>query len=753
MSHTIRYRIILPLALGLIILLTSFTYTAYHYQTEHIDEAVLGLVNTTVEQLNREIDKDTELISGLLDFVEKDEKLRQVWLAGDRERLLEISLPIFEHIRSQYRVTHFYFHTIDQINFLRVHNPGRHGDIIKRFTMRDAAATGETKHGIELGPMGTFTLRVVRPWLINGELVGYLELGEEIEHVVRRMQATLKLDYVLFINKKYIDRKKWSTGLQMMNRVENWEEYDPVAIIFRTLKIPAEVIKPPLAQHIAGKKNILFSSEIDGQRFRSGFAPLTDVGNRHVGDIIVFYNVTEETHSLNNKIQQLLLITILPSVLLWMFFWLYLGRIERQLISSHDNLVAEQNKREATLQQLQASEHKYRSIIENLQDVYYRTDLNQKLTLISPSGLQLFGYQSEEEMVGRDLNNFFENPDDLAGLLESIRKTDQRITGHELKLIRKDTTAFPVTVNSAVYLDQEGKVAGIEGIFSDITERQKLETELGQARKLEAVGQLAAGIAHEINTPAQFVSNNIDFFNESQEDILKLVDHYQNLVDMAQNRPLSAEEIKAIDELVDEVDWEYLKEEIPKAVEQSQNGVNRITKIVRAMKEFSHPGTKEKAPNNINKIIETTVTVASNEWKHVAELQLELAPDLPMVDCLAGEIGQVFLNIIVNAAHAIADRGSDTIKGSIKIGSTLMDDWVEIRVEDNGGGIPASIKDHIFDPFFTTKDVGKGTGQGLAIAYDVVTVKHGGQLTFETVEEQGTTFIIRLPVGTQEAII
>ena len=209
---------------------------------------------------------------------------------------------------------------------------------------------------------------------------------------------------------------------------------------------------------------------------------------------------------------------------------------------------------------------------------------------------------------------------------------------------------------------------------------------------------------------------------------------------------VSVGEVEAVSE---KADLEYLREEIPKAIEQSLEGIGRVSKIVQAMKEFSHPGADEKTPIDINKAIESTITVSRNEWKYVAEMETDFDTGLPMVPCLPGDFNQVILNIIINAAHAIAgvvDKDS-VDKGKIAISTTMDTDWAEIRISDTGTGIPEEIKDKVFDPFFTTKEVGRGTGQGLAISHSVVVDKHGGTITLETEEGQGTTFIIRLPLG------
>lgn len=274
-------------------------------------------------------------------------------------------------------------------------------------------------------------------------------------------------------------------------------------------------------------------------------------------------------------------------------------------------------------------------------------------------------------------------------------------------------------------------------------EKEILHAQLLQAHKLESVGQLASGIAHEINTPTQFVSSNISFLDEAFVDVQKMVG---TLINANAQKALTGD---VLTQALETADWPYLKNEIPLAIQQSQEGLSRVAHLVRAMKEFSHPGGKEAESVDINHLIATTVTVARNEWKYSSEVQLDLAPDLPGVFCLAGEIGQVLLNLLVNAAHAITEklgRTPEDGKGLISITTMADDASVLIKIRDTGCGIPDFAKAKIFDPFFTTKAVGRGTGQGLAIAYDVVTRKHGGTLTFSTAVGEGTTFTIKLPI-------
>jgi signal transduction histidine kinase len=286
---------------------------------------------------------------------------------------------------------------------------------------------------------------------------------------------------------------------------------------------------------------------------------------------------------------------------------------------------------------------------------------------------------------------------------------------------------------------------------SDITERRNLESQLAQAQKLESIGQLAAGIAHEINTPIQYVGDNVSFLRGAFADFQGVLVAHETLLSQAKDGTSLADVIAGVEKAVASADLAFLKDEVPRAIEQTLEGVDRVAKIVRAMKEFSHPGSEGKIASDINKLIENTITVAHNEWKYVADLVTEFDPSLPLVPCLAGEFNQVILNLIVNAAHAIGDRvkRNDMAKGIITISTRVMESEVEVRIKDNGTGIPEAARPKIFDPFFTTKPVGKGSGQGLAIAHAVIVKKHGGRLRFETELGIGTSFIVTLPIDSK----
>jgi PAS domain S-box-containing protein len=297
-------------------------------------------------------------------------------------------------------------------------------------------------------------------------------------------------------------------------------------------------------------------------------------------------------------------------------------------------------------------------------------------------------------------------------------------------------------------LGSNQQILGFTMVFQDITEQQQHQTQQALSQKLESIGQLAAGIAHEINTPMQYVGDNIYFMEDALSDLIPLVVEYRKLVNECELVGNKIELVREIHHREQQIDLDYLQEELPRALEQSREGIDRVRKLVLTMKDFAHPSSGIKAFADLNKGVQSTIQISINEWKYYAELQAELSPNLPLVYCVIDEINQAVLNLIVNSTHAIRDAvntGRYT-KGLIQVKTRQEGDDVAIEIADNGGGIPAEVKYLIFDPFFTTKDVGKGTGQGLTITHDIIVNKHGGRITLESEENKGTRFTLYLPV-------
>jgi two-component system, NtrC family, sensor kinase len=379
-----------------------------------------------------------------------------------------------------------------------------------------------------------------------------------------------------------------------------------------------------------------------------------------------------------------------------------------------------------------------------------------RATFINPSVSQSTGY-SPEEIIGKNWWNLLFTEDSVVqvGKLHSGLQQGP-VRDYEMVLTGRGGQKRTVNWNFINKLNDKGQLTEIIGFGNDITEkkeaereRQVMEMQRRHAHKLESIGQLAAGIAHEINTPTQYIGDNIRFLQSSFERLRRLHVHYRDLLRAARQNDLSGDLAAEIDKTIDEADADFCTAEIPEAICQSLSGLEVVARIVRSMRDFSHPGTGQKIPTDINQAIEATLVVCGNEWKKTAVIVKDFDPSLPAIPCLAGEFNQVILNLVVNAAHAIADAAGKNRKerGTITLSTRGNGSWVEIQVRDTGVGIPEDIREKVFDPFFTTRPFGKCTGQGLAIARNVIVNRHNGTLTFQTEMGAGTTFIIRLPMA------
>lgn len=400
--------------------------------------------------------------------------------------------------------------------------------------------------------------------------------------------------------------------------------------------------------------------------------------------------------------------------------------------------ITEQNQ---VLKILHESEFKYRMLIDKLNEAVYLL-VDGKFEIVNSKFLELFEI-TEEELYSPDFNLFDYMPSNEKANINN--RHNKAIEGKEVATTYEMTVTTKTDIEKEVevsvsYLNFNGKVAA-QGVVRDLTDIKKQETQIRHLQKMESIGTLAAGIAHEINTPSQFVNDNLSFLKDAYKDLLPILNTFKDIDNIDSN---SAE----LKQAIESADLDYLKEEIPIAIDQSLDGVQRIASIVGAMRDFAHNGPKDKVSVNIHKIIKNSITLSKNTWKYIAEIETDFDDNLQTIVCQPNDINQVIVNMIVNSSHAMESKfgSSDTIQGKINIKTINREDKIEIVVNDNGSGMPEKVIKRIFDPFYTTKEVGKGTGQGLAIAYDIIVTKHGGEIEVVSQEGEGTTFTIKLPV-------
>jgi signal transduction histidine kinase len=341
--------------------------------------------------------------------------------------------------------------------------------------------------------------------------------------------------------------------------------------------------------------------------------------------------------------------------------------------------------------------------------------------------------------------------DDLVlGTLTMLREPGGlEFTETDLSLVRMLAMQAAVAIrNAELYEELRSNRDYVQAAHETLKETQ---TQLLSAQKMEAIGSLAAGIAHEINTPIQFVSDNTSFVKDSAATLAKFGAAHVEILDQLVGHPEFGDKIRALREEWKDQDCDFLLEELPDAIDETLEGAQRVAEIVRSMKEFAHPGSQSKSSVDVNRVVQTTMQVSRYEWKFVADIELDLDESAPIIQGHGGPLGQSLLIMFVNSAQAMAEHRSESDgKGTIKVTTSRQDGWVEIRIADNGPGIPEEIVERIFDPFFTTKEVGKGSGQGLSIARSVVVDKHHGEMWVEE-NDPGAVFVMRLPVHTPKA--
>ena len=430
-----------------------------------------------------------------------------------------------------------------------------------------------------------------------------------------------------------------------------------------------------------------------------------------------------------------------------------------ELIHANEDLEKEIKQRE-DIQEILAKEKELLSItLMSIQDGVISTDKDGVITLFNQAAENITGF-SQEDGLGKTCQEIVRILDDTTGEVSSdplkmLLQNNARKAQKHLTLINKNGDRILIYRSIAPVCTNRGELVGYVMIITNITEQKRIESKLALSQKMESIGQLSAGIAHEINTPMQYVGDNTHFFNEAFQTILDILNTYDELREPNLTLDDITQILDKIQKKKETLDLTFFIGEIPAAIQQSLDGIDRVRKIVLAMKSFSHPGQKEKSPADINQGIDATITISRNEWKYIAELETDLDPNLPMVNCEIGEINQVILNMIINSTHAIQDaksRGKDGM-GKIIIKTRAIGDHVEISIQDNGAGIPEANLSRVFDPFFTTKDVGKGTGQGLSLAHNTIVNQHKGSIDVKSVIGEGTSFIIQLPVNIQNEIL
>jgi PAS domain S-box-containing protein len=779
----IRFPILAPLFVSILVLLATFTIAVYHLQEKNINDNLRKQIENTNEFFKDELAKDAKTLGAAIHLLKHDPKLQELWLAEDRDALLNYTAPIFEELRNEYQITHFYFIDVNNTCFLRVHNPDRFGDHIDRFSLNSAASTGKPTWGIELGPYGNFTLREVHPWFVNNTLIGFIELGEEIEHITPQLKEVLDVDLVFLINKSLLTRDGWEEGLKVMGRSGNWDLMpDRVIIDSTTSDIPPEFIKfagLPHSQH----EDRFVSATLNGSTYLAGCVQLIDAAGRGVGDILVIRNTSKEQASLRALLAVIAVLCFFIGALLGSFFYAHITRIEKRLIDAHTSLETEIEKRKeaeselrrhqdnleetirsrtAELEEtnkhlqeeitehkkakdaLQNSEERFRQVAESAGDWIWEVNAEGLYTYSSPVSEKLLGYKPEEIVGKKCFYDFFapEIKEEFKKDALAVFNKKESFAGFINPLKHKNGSTVVLETTGTPILDDKGNLCGYRGADRDITERNRAQHR--QAQLLEQLGKINRSLQEEniqrtkaekqlekLNADLESTVTQLSQSNGQLRDFVHLATH-----DL--RTPLRGIGILAQWLLQDYHD--KFDDQGRQQVDLLVRRVERMDKLMDAILQYSTIARNKRDEHRVDLNLLFNIVLA--EIKPPPNIKITTNKDLPIVTCEEGHIQQVFYNLIDNAVKFM-----DKPEGHITINYTEEERFWKFAISDNGPGIAPQHFERIFRLFQTLNDRDQleNTGVGLPLVKKIVEL-YGGRIWLTSKLGEGATFFFTLPM-------
>lgn len=709
--NSLRSQVLIPLTLALALLIALFVVVISHFQKQHIDQSVSSRFKSIQRLFAVQLDNDAAMMDAALCVIIRDERIKAALKKKDRNALLQEVSELYAQLHAQHRITHFYFSDAEKTNILRVHLPDRYGDKIDRITTQMAERSGKPSHGIELGPMGTFTLRTVHPWYESGRLLGYVELGEEIEHITQKLSGILGVDLFIFIEKRYLERASWESSMQTLGRSFNWDQFPSFAMAYHTSpSVPSELVTM-----MTGEKRMSSTvgnvMESNGLTYRVASLPLKDAGNRQIGQMVITQDITDLTKSLYKTIFLTSGISLAIGGILFFLFYVYVGRVEKQM--------------EQANRALRESEEKYRNILNNIEDSYLEVNLSGHFTYANPAAVRLLGYSAEE--LRNAPFQMAAEPSQLSTIyntFSNIYKTGQPGRNLLFDVITKSGQRLNIEMSVSLMTNATGEPVGFFGIGHDMTERRRMEEALKEAKEKadeanKAKSEFLASMSHEIRTPMNAIIGMAELLAETEmtEDQRQYVQIFrsagENLLDLI-NDILDLSKVEA-----GHMNLEYVQFNLYDLVEKACDMI-----AMRAHK---------KGLELANWIMSDVPGYLVGDPVRLRQIMINLLGNAVKFT----EAGEIVLQVIDVTPRADAP-GKEAVNRHI----------LQFSVRDTGIGIPPEKIDKVFDLFSqadssTTRQYG-GTGLGLTISKRLVELM-GGRIWLESETGRGTTVYFTVP--------
>ncbi|MEI7899717.1 MAG: ATP-binding protein [bacterium] len=691
-------RLLLPLMTAVILLTGTAGMLLWQQDRQQMADKIAADLSDASGDLHTALAQQTDGLTAAVHLIAADATVQKALREGDADRLLATWQPVFTTLYRKNHITHFYFMDTNRVCLLRVHTPEKRGDRIERFTALEAERSGKTASGLELGPLGTFTLRAVQPVFEGGTLAGYVELGKEIEDTLQTLHTRSGNDLSVFIRKGCLNRQSWEEGMRLLGRDTDWNRLPRSVVIYSSLgRLPDAFIPVVERDAVNNPAHAEADCEIvsDGKNWRVSAAPLKDVSGQEVGTLLVMRNITAEKAAFTRLMVLSGTVSVVLLTLLLGFIYVLLHRIDVSITSQQSSL--------------RESEYFFKESQRAAFIGSYKTDLTTGFWEASEVLDQIFGIDRD---YIRNVQGWLEivHPDDRALMAHYLSEeviAKRQPFNKEYRIIRKsDGEIRWVHGLGKVTFDPEGHVLFLIGTIQDVTERKRIEEELQTIRKLKSVGTLAGGIAHDFNNILQGLFGNISL---------------------------------AKDELPREHPGYAL-------LDDAEKSMNRAVRLTKQLLTFAKGGSPVKETVPLGELVEEIARFDLSGSN--VNLVYRQAEDLWPALADKGQIQQVISNLTINARHAMPKGGHLTITlenadlSAAAIPDLRQGRYVKVTVRDEGAGIDPTVLDQIFDPYFTTKQT--GSGLGLATVYSIIH-KHGGHIGVVSELGKGTTFTFYLP--------
>ncbi|MBD1400670.1 ATP-binding protein [Pelovirga terrestris] len=664
-KYNLQRLVLIPLSLTFLVLISAFVLTSYHISQR--DEA------TFMESRYRQFRtifsglaaRDAQAMLTAAEFIASQRRFQEALLENKLDQLQAHAHEVFLRLQRSLQISHFYFRDAEGNLILRVYRPEDKSPATMRASLQRAMETGLPAAGLELGKSGLLAQRIFYPWRIQGELVGFIELGIEIMPTLRQIKELSDIDIMIVLNKDRLDQDAWEAAHVYHTHRKDWNLLSDCVICETTLDLSKEDLGHLYTTAVVN--NLEKTAGISGQIFRLGHFPLFDAGQNQIGTLLMVVDMTERSDIFKTFIFRIIGFSLLISMALFIFAFSILGRASRQLNSGAERL---------------------RQKGENL------AQSNQRL---------------QQEIVEREKAQ--------QQLQEFSKYLEERVSERTRELANKNR-------------EIETSRKSLEAAYHELKEQQA--TILHQD-KMACIGQLAAGIAHDINNPIGFISHNLTIF---ERYLQRLNQFFALQRDLVQRRG-DSELIAACQKGRRDFQIDTMLTELPTMLTECRDGTSRVSQTVESLRIFSRQEVPQHKLTDLHHCIDSTLAIIRHELREKIRVVKNYG-ELPLRYCYAGQINQVFLNLLINAIQAI-DEG-----GTISINTWAENEFIYIAINDNGGGIPAEKIEKIFEPFYTTKEIGVGTGLGLSIVYEIVT-RHKGRIDVASKVGVGTTFTLILP--------